>query len=271
MYTLGAVAYDAKVVPIWDGFKALFTQQGLDFDYVLYTNYEAQVAAHLRGDINIAWNSPLAWLQTERAAKRLGRAAHAIAMRDTDQDLTSVIIVRASADITQLADLAARQVAVGASDSPQATLIPLDLLAEAGVFVAPLLHDQLVGKHGDHIGGERDAARALVEGRVDAACLLDANLLAFTADGTLPAGATRVLATTAPYDHCCFTVLDDLDAAPLVASLLAMSWDDPSVRGLMDLEGLRAWVPGRTTGFAALARAVDRFGTLNPFLDRVAP
>jgi ABC-type phosphate/phosphonate transport system substrate-binding protein len=271
MYTLGAVAYDAKVVPIWDGFKALFTQQGLDFDYVLYTNYEAQVAAHLRGEINVAWNSPLAWLQTERAARRLGREARAVAMRDTDQDLRSAILVRSDAGLSQLADLAGRRVAVGASDSPQATLIPLGLLAEAGVDVTPVLHDRLVGKHGDHIGGERDAARALVEGRVDAACVLDANVIGFAADGTLPAGATRVLAHTAPFDHCCFTVLDDLDAQPLVASLLAMSWDDPSVRGLMDLEGLRAWVPGRTTGFAALARAVDRFGTLTPFLARVAP
>ena len=33
--------------------------------------------------------------------------------------------------------------------------------------------DELVGKHGDHIGGERDAARALVRGDADAACMID--------------------------------------------------------------------------------------------------
>ena len=44
---LGAVAYDAKVVPIWDGFKAWFADQGLSFDYVLYSNYEKQVEALL--------------------------------------------------------------------------------------------------------------------------------------------------------------------------------------------------------------------------------
>ena len=65
---LGAVAYDAKVVPIWDGFKAWFAARELDFDYVLFTNYERQVEAHLRGDVHVAWNSPLAWLQAERAA-----------------------------------------------------------------------------------------------------------------------------------------------------------------------------------------------------------
>src|SRR5438309_7366876 len=73
---LGAVAYDAKVVPIWEGFRAYFTSRGLAFDFVLYSNYERQVEAHLRGDIDVAWNSPLAWVATARAP---GRRAQAIA------------------------------------------------------------------------------------------------------------------------------------------------------------------------------------------------
>ena len=40
---LGAVAYDPKVVTIWDGFQKYFEEHGLPFDYVLYTNYERQV------------------------------------------------------------------------------------------------------------------------------------------------------------------------------------------------------------------------------------
>jgi len=32
---LGAVAYDPKVVTIWEGFKAYFARQGLGMDYVL--------------------------------------------------------------------------------------------------------------------------------------------------------------------------------------------------------------------------------------------
>lgn len=269
MITLGAVAYDAKVVPIWDGFQACFRQEGIDFDYVLYTTYERQVRALLRGEIDLAWHSPLAWLQTEVAARRLGRTAHAVAMRDTDRDLTSVIVVRADAPWRELRDLDGRRVGVGAADSPQATLLPLDLLAEHGVRPEVVRHDVLLGKHGDHIGGERDAARALMRGEVDAACVLDANLLAFAADSTLPAGSVRVLGRTERYDHCCFCVLDDTDVEPVVRSLLAMSWDDPAVRGLMDMEGLKAWVPGRTSGYLPLARACERFGTLETFLGAV--
>jgi phosphonate transport system substrate-binding protein len=257
-FVLGAVAYDPKVVTIWDGFKAWFAARGLPFDYVLFTTYEAQVAAHRAGVIDVAWNSPLAWVQTRRAVP----GARAIAMRDTDCDLTSVVLVRADGPQTPL-ELKGRRVGVGAADSPQATLIPLLALADAGLEVGRdvevLRHDVLLGKHGDHIGGERDAAKALVAGRVDAACVLDANHLAFSRDGTLPPGSVRVLLQTPPYDHCNFTVLG-AKSDTFQELLLGMSWEDPSVRRLLELEGLKAWRPGRVTGYAQLERAVDRFG-----------
>ena len=130
---MGAVAYDPKVVTIWDGFQKYFRARDLDFDYVLFSNYEKQVEAHFQGLIHAAWNSPLAWLQSERTAKALGRRAEAIVMRDTDMDLTSIVLVRADSGISGLAGLKGKRVAVGASDSPQAKLIPLNFLAEKGL------------------------------------------------------------------------------------------------------------------------------------------
>lgn len=273
---LGAVAYDAKVVPIWEGFKRWFEERQLDFDYVLYSNYESQVEAHLAGHFDVAWNSPLAWIEAARAARARGREASAIAMRDTDRDLTSVIVVRDASAIRRPADLRGKVVAVGAADSPQATLIPLLHLAEAGLEPGRDFEvrrfDVLLGKHGDHIGGERDAARALVAGEVDAACVIDGNHLLFGREGVLPAGSTRILAQTAPYDHCNFTVLGGAPAGPigrLRELLLSMSYEDARVRPLMDMEGLKAWLPGRVQGYAQLERAVDRFDTLGPWLARV--
>jgi len=263
---LGAVAYDAKVVPIWEGFRTYFQSQDLPFDFVLYSNYERQVEAHLRGEIDVAWNSPLAWIETVRAAG--GRRVEAIAMRDTDCDLTSVVLVRADGPVREVGDLRGKRIGVGASDSPQATLIPLVALAEAGVEGTVVRHDVLVGKHGDHVGGERDAVKALLAGTVDAACVIDGNHLAFTREGLLGAGAVRVVMQTAPYDHCNFTTIDG--GPPEIAKfrelLLAMSYDDPRVRPLLDLEGLKVWRPGRTTGYALLERAVDRYGTLTAWL-----
>jgi ABC-type phosphate/phosphonate transport system substrate-binding protein len=273
---LGAVAYDAKVVPIWDGFQRWFESRGLPFDYVLYSNYERQVEQHFAGAFHVAWNSPLAWLQAERVARQRGRRARALAMRDTDQDLTSLVIARSDGPVASLRDLRGKRVGVGASDSPQATLIPLLHLAEAGLEpgrdVEVRRFDVLLGKHGDHIGGERDAVRALLRGEVDAACLIDGNHLLFGREGLLSPGATRVLAQTGRYDHCNFTALDGAPEALLARFrelLLSMRYEDPEVRGLMDLEGLKAWRPGRTEGYALLERAVDRFDFLRPFLSRM--
>lgn len=269
---LGAVAYDPKVVTIWDGFLAFFAERGLAFDYILYENYERQVLAHLDGHIDVAWNSPLAWLEAERAALSRGRTARAVAMRDSDRDLTSVIVVRAEGPIGAVPDLRGKRIGVGAADSPQATLLPLLHLAEAGLEpntdFEVKRHDLLLGKHGDHIGGEREAVRALLAGTVDAACIIDGNLGLFTREGTALPGALRVIAQTAKYDHCNFTVLDGADEAKVnrfVELLLAMSYEDPKVRPLLDLEGLKSWLPGRTEGYAALGRAAVRFGAFEAF------
>lgn len=262
---LGAVAYDAKVVPIWDGFRAWFARRGLDFDYVLYTNYERQVEAHVRGEVQVAWNSPLAWLQAVRLGKKHGRQAQAIAMRDTDRDLTSVVLVREDSAVKSLVDLRGKRVGVGAADSPQATLIPLLAFADAGVEIEVVRHDVLLGKHGDHIGGERDAVKALLAGTVDAACVIDGNRVAFAREGL---GPTRVVHATGAYDHCNMTVFDDALASitRFRELLLSMSYDDPEVRPLLDMEGLKVWQPGRTSGYALLERACDRFGTLETWL-----
>jgi len=256
---MGAVAYDPKVVTIWDGFRDWFAGQGLDFDYVLYSNYERQVEALVAGHVHVAWNSPLAWARATRLAP-----VTAIAMRDSDCDLTSVVVVRADSGIGSAADLAGRKVAVGAVDSPQATLIPLSHLRSLGVAdVEVQYHDVGVGKHGDHIGGERDAARALMAGTADAACMIDGNHLLFGVEGTLPAGSTRIVAQTPSYDHCNFTVTPGGPKELLErfrSLLLSMSYDDADVRPLLDLEGLKAWRAGRTSGYDQLERAVEEVG-----------
>ena len=258
-FTLGAVAYDPKVVTIWEGFKDWFAGQGFAFDFVLYSGYEAQAEAHIAGDVDVTWDSPLAWVRTRRLAAAQGRVARAVAMRDTDQQLTSVVLVRGDSDISDVADLEGRTVATGAVDSPQATLLPLAHLAGLGLDPASSFvvrrHDVMVTKHGDHIGGERDAARALVAGEVDAACVIDGNQLLFAREGTIPTGSVRVLTRTEPYDHCTMTVLDDVDDAVVdrfVELLLSMSFDDPAVRPLLELEGLTAWRRGRTEGYRQL-------------------
>lgn len=287
---LGAVAYDQKVVTIWDGFRAWLRSSDLDFDYVLYSNYERQVRDLVGGRIDVAWNSPLAWVRARRLAAARGVTLTPVTMRDTDCDLRSVIAVRADSPVTSIADLAGRVVATGAVDSPQATLLPLSLLRSAGLVpgagVAVRRFDIGVGLHGDHVGGEREAARALFAAdpadRVDAACMIDSNLLLFGREGMLPAGAVRVLAQTPVYDHCTMTAGpsaaaaagageaggaggalgagDTSDISRFGALLLGMDYADAELRPLLDLEGLKEWRPPRLSGYEQLERAVDEAG-----------
>jgi len=115
----------------------------------------------------------------------------------------------------------------------------------------------LGGKHGDHIGGEREAALALMAGEIDAAWMIDGNHQAFSREGILPASATRIVARTGLYDHCNFTVSPGApqeQIARFTELLLAMRWDDPQVRPLLELEGLKTWLPGRTSGYELLIR-----------------
>lgn len=267
MLLMGAVAYDPKVVTIWSRFREWLTARGLPFDFVLYSNYERQVEDLIEGRVHLAWNSPLAWVRARRLAGRRGPEVRPLLMRDTDRDLTSLIVVRDASPYTSVADLKGETVAVGALDSPQSALIPLSYLRGQGVVpgedVSVRRFDVGVGLHGDDIGGERRAAAALAAGEVAAACLIDANHLLFARENVLPPGGTRVLAQTAPYDHCNMTVAGSAPAALVdrfAGLLLSMSFADPEVRPLLELEGLKAWVEGRDTGYDALEAAVDEAG-----------
>jgi ABC-type phosphate/phosphonate transport system substrate-binding protein len=103
----------------------------------------------------------------------------------------------------------------------------------------------------------------MAAGDVDAASMVDANHLLFLREGTLPPHSTRVITQTAPYDHCNFTTATTESSVVMerfAALLLGMSYGDPEVRRLFDLEGLKEWREGRTIGYSALERAVDENG-----------
>jgi hypothetical protein len=59
---------------------------------------------------------------------------------------------------------------------------------------------------------------------------------------------------------------DDPRLRRFVELLLGMSYADANVRPLMDLEGLKQWLPGRTSGYAQLDRACAASSALAPLL-----
>ena len=257
---LGAVLYDPKVSVIWDIIREYFEESGVPMDVVFFTNYELQVRQLMAGSIDVAWNSPLAWVDSQRLS---GDTCRAIAMRDTDRDRCSHIIAKVGSGITSIADLRGKTIGFGALDSPQARLIPIELLERGGIGPGDYTarrFDVLVGKHGDHIGGELDALNALKAGEVDASCLLDLNFESWSADGTLDASEYVVVATTDLFDHCVFAVTSAFGPErekAFLEALFAMDYGNPEHKEMMDLEGLKKWEPGRTTRFGPLARACE--------------
>ena len=257
---LGAVLYDPKVSVIWDIIREYFENRGVPMDVVFFTNYELQVESLINGHVDIAWNSPLAWVDTQRRTEGKSRA---IAMRDTDRDRCSHIIAKKSSGIASLSGLKGKRIGFGAKDSPQARLIPVQLLHGAGLkqddYVAKRF-DVLLGKHGDHIGGELEAFKALAAGDVDASCLLDLNWEGWTKDGTVNSSEYSIIGTTEKFDHCVFAVLSSFDTGrekAFLDALFAMDYGNPDHQEMMDLEGLKKWEPGRTTGFGPLTTGCE--------------
>ena len=63
--------------------------------------------------------------------------------------------------------------------------------------------------------------------------MLDLNWQLWESDGTIDPGRYRILATTDPFDHCVFTIRDNLSEArirPWLDTLYTMSYDNPDHR-----------------------------------------
>jgi ABC-type phosphate/phosphonate transport system substrate-binding protein len=121
---VGAVAYDPKVVGIWEGMRRYFHEEaGLAVEVVLFQSYEAQVAALLASPserlprIDIGWNTNLAYIQADAWSDHRCRP---IAMRDTDVGWMTKIVAVTGGPVATLADLKSRTLALGSRDSGHA-------------------------------------------------------------------------------------------------------------------------------------------------------
>jgi ABC-type phosphate/phosphonate transport system substrate-binding protein len=260
---LGAVAYDPKVVTIWEGIRDYFRAQGVDFDFVLFSNYERQVDALLAGFVDVAWNTPLAHVRVRRRTEGRSRS---LGMRDTDRDFRSKLVVGKDSGVRGPRDLAGKILAVGSRDSTQARILPLHFLEREGVdlrAVELLAFDTDLGKHGDTGTSEIDVLAAVADGRAQAGVVGDYVWVAEQAAGRVDPSRVEVAWTSPLFDHCMFDALDTLPEPKAKAfrdALFAMSWDDPAHRRLLELEGLKVWMPPREEGYRSLAEALDAHG-----------
>jgi phosphonate transport system substrate-binding protein len=263
---IGAVAYAPKVVTIWEGMREFLHSRGLQTEYVLYSSYPALVDALAAGHIDIAWNTPLAYLQ---ARERLGGQCLVLGMRDSDVNFTTVFITRTDSPIHSLNDLKGKWFALASRDSSHAAILPVHFLRAGGLDpekdLKVLRFDTDIGKHGDTGTSEQGVVRAVSEGSADAGAIGGATWKGSVAGGSIDERRLRIFWTSHGYSHCNFTARTGL--APSLAerftkAIQAMDYNDPRWKQVMNLEGLTRWLPGSTAGYDELEREARRLDML---------
>jgi ABC-type phosphate/phosphonate transport system substrate-binding protein len=268
---LGAVAYDPKVVTIWEGMRRYFQEEAqLPLEVVLFQSYEAQVEALLAqpGDavprIDIAWNTNLAYLQADEWS---GHVCRAIAMRDTDLGWMTKIVAVTGGPVPTLADLKSRTLALGSRDSGHAAILPVHFLEQQGLREGTdyqtLRFNTDLGKHGDTGTSEVEVVRAVLDGRADAGAIGSPFWNTVRSERLVPEGALTEIWSSPAYNHCMFTARADFDAERerrFVEALAAMSYDNPVHRAILDAEGLKRWLTPELEGYAELRQAAAQQG-----------
>jgi phosphonate transport system substrate-binding protein len=271
---VGAVAYNPKVVTIWEGMRRYFHEEAhLPVEVVLFQSYEAQVAALLAqaGEplprIDIAWNTNLAYLQADEWS---GHTRRAIAMRDTDLGWMTKIVAATGGPISKLADLKNRTLALGSRDSGHAAILPVYFLEKQGMREGrdyrSLRFDSDIGKHGDTGTSEVEVVRAVLDGRADAGAIGGPFWNTLRNERLAPEGALREIWSSSTYNHCMFTARPDLDRERerrFAEALSAMNYENPVHRPILEAEGLERWLPPHVDGYGELRQAAAEQGFFN--------
>ena len=268
---VGAVAYDPKVVTIWEGMRRYFHEEAhLPVEVVLFQSYETQVLALLAqtGEvvphIDIAWNTNLAYLQADEWS---GHTCRPIAMRDTDLGWMTKIIAVTGGPISTVEDLKNHTLALGSRDSGHAAILPVYFLEQQGMHegrdYGTLRFDTDLGKHGDTGTSEAEVMRAVLDGRADAGAIGSPFWNTVRNEHLVPESGLREIWSSPTYNHCMFTARPDLELErehQFAEALSAMSYDNPVHRSILDAEGLKRWLPPHLDGYTALREAAAQQG-----------
>ena len=113
-----------------------------------------------------------------------------------------------------------------------------------------------------------DSAKAMINGEVDATWMLDLNYEAWILDGTIDENQVEIVYKTPYFDHCIFSGRPDLEVErfELFGKILhKMDYNNPDHKEMMDMEGLKKWVVGRTSGFEQIKNANEYINFLETF------
>src|SRR4051794_39711924 len=108
--TVAATTADSRnAITFWNATRRWFTEHGFPIQCALFSTDDGLCRALLDGAVDIGWNAPMAHAQS----LMVSGTCRTLAMRDTDQDVATVIIALTSSGITSVDDLRGRTVVVG--------------------------------------------------------------------------------------------------------------------------------------------------------------
>jgi phosphonate transport system substrate-binding protein len=257
---IGAVAYSPAAVTIFEDIRRYFDRKGLPVDYVLFSNYDSLVEALQKGQVDIAWNTPLAHAQYHRKA---GNASQALVMRDVDCNVRSMLVVRTDANIRALDDLKGKTLVLGSSQAAEASVLPIYFLNREGLNLNRVQVQSLDGQvdlRGNPCSSEVHVLKALQEGRGQAGIIGERLWKHLSQHQPDQVSGLRALWVSPAFSHCVFTASKDFDkelAGRFTKLMLAMDANDPLTAEAMRLEGTRKWVAGSQEGFQQLLKALE--------------
>ncbi|MGF1581202.1 MAG: phosphate/phosphite/phosphonate ABC transporter substrate-binding protein, partial [Gemmataceae bacterium] len=255
---VGAVAYAPSVVTIFQGIKRYLNSKGLASDYVLYSNYDALVRALHQGEVDVAWNTPLAHAQFHVQANGKSKT---LVMRDIDRGFQSVLIARKDANVKALEDLKGKTLVLGSRQAAEATVLPKYYLAKQGFTfdnVKLLRLDVKKDWDGCPCYSPASVLQSVVKGYGQT------GIISMSLWKRMPKktkNQLRLIWASPKYSHCVFTAREDLDSkrAKMFTDIMtSMSATDSHTADVMRLEGCKKWLPGQQAGFEDLVKALQQ-------------
>ena len=260
MVRLGGVAH-APYIQVFDGIRKHFQRHDIDLDWVLYRNWDALVDAFVIGEVDLAWNGPLAYVKIK---DRLTTPCQVVAMRDTDVDFKTQFITHPASDIATVEDLKGKSFAFASRGSVQASLLAHHYLKQSGINIRHDLKSTFSEERGAKgLPDEEDVIQRVSNREYDAGSVCKHTLDGLKGEGRLP--EVRVFWSSPGYSHCCFSAQSGLDAElsrRITEAFMTITNKDQAGQAVLEGEHCSFFIPGRTEGWEDLENAAREEGLI---------
>src|SRR5262245_2647697 len=109
---VGAVASGSGSVEVFRALRLYLARNKVPSEFVLYSTYDGLNEALAKGQVDLAWNTPLAHAKFHLQAG----ASQTLVMRDVDVNFRVKLLARQDAGVSRLEDLAGKTMVFGSCD-----------------------------------------------------------------------------------------------------------------------------------------------------------